>query len=268
VKGDKGHHALIAGRTLKDGRILLCAGAAHGVRLNAIYGIYPSNIGELERLGELYVEVLNNDDVTATLLNDRDTGSFTVPPFFYAAEEQGYFDLVKISFVDEEPSFLEDLSGWDRAPESSEASITLQAKGNTISFKWNGLSEDTKYRRESEDASLSDRSKIQREIRRAARFHSHLVAPSPDNSSVSGGLQVKFQKIDTNTDKPTGGSLLDCEAFDELEGSFVELESKKGETLGPYSLTIFNDNTFPVWVYVFMYDPERFTIGALTLLDG
>jgi hypothetical protein len=264
LKVERGHYALIAGRTLKDGRISLCAGAAHGVRLKAIYGIYPSNIkAHLKKLGELYVEALNNDDVTATLLC-KDSNSFTVPPFFYAAEERGYSDPAKI-FVPEVPEVLKSLSGWAPASES-EANITLEVDENKILFMWNGLTDDPKCQRESKDNSLSDRSKIRREIRRAARFHYHLVAPSPDNSSVFRRLRVQFKEVDTSTDTPTGENLLNHDSF--LGSGFVTLESKMGKTLGPYSLTIFNDNTFPVWPYVFICDPEGFTISAYTFLNG
>jgi hypothetical protein len=135
LRAEKGHHALIAGRTLKDGRISLYAGTAHGVRVNAIYGIYPSNLrdytNETNKLGELCVEALNENDITATLRSG--TANFPIPPFFYAAEERRYFSPVKIS-VPNGLEVLEGLSGWTPPASESEANITLQVEGRTTWF--------------------------------------------------------------------------------------------------------------------------------------
>ncbi|KIJ53847.1 hypothetical protein M422DRAFT_775802 [Sphaerobolus stellatus SS14] len=258
MKADKGHYALIAGRTLTDGSIMLYAGTAHGVRRNSVYGIYPSNIKDhLTRLGELYVYALNNDDITA-ILRCKGGEEFKVPPFFYAVEESGYSDKLKV-WVHNSPNVLQGLSDFE-LNEESEANITVKVVDNKTLLAWNGLADDPREKHISFDTALTDSSQIQKEIRRAARFCSHLGALSPDNSSISSKIQVQFHEIDPKTDQSTGKNLLKHEDFTLLKNSHVDLKLKAEEGPKPYCLTILNNNTFPVWPYVFIYDPEGFII--------
>ncbi|TFK67335.1 hypothetical protein BDN72DRAFT_104968 [Pluteus cervinus] len=80
-QGPDPHHSYIPCYQSGDGTIILSAGAAHGVRPGAIYGAYSSNQSHSDPK-ELQAP-----------------GPENVPSFFYAAEEQGYADPIKV-FVD------------------------------------------------------------------------------------------------------------------------------------------------------------------------
>ena len=251
MKADKSHHAFIPGRPLEDG-ISLCAGEAHGVCIGAIYGVYWSNLkGNLSKLGSLEVVRLNDDDITAML--DNPSVKFQIPSFFYAVEEDRYFDPIKI-FVPEgtETRDLDTLSGWTKAMEPK-ANVTAKVVGQKISLRWDGITGDThiQVKQNHFDCESDDLTIIQREIRRAGRFHSLLAAPSPAQSSVSKKLRIRLV-----TDTSPNENLFQDEVFHPKKT--INLELKKDDVLGPYSLIIFNDNPFPVWPHVFMCDPEGF----------
>jgi len=252
MKAEKGHHTFIPGRPLEDS-ISLCAGEAHGVRVGAIYGIYRSNLrGDLSRLGGLKVLRLNDDDITATLADP--SVKFQIPSYFYAVEEDRYFDPIKI-FVPEgtETKDLDTLSGWTKVTEP-EANITAKVVGQEVSFRWHGFADDIQVKdARSGDRESSDLAIIQREIRRAARFHSLLAAPSPAQSLVSKNLRVRFV-----TDGSPDKNLFEDEIFHPKRT--IKLKLEEDDIFGPYSLIICNDNPFPVWPHVFMCDPEGFII--------
>lgn len=253
VKGDKSHHAFIPCRTMADGRIALCIGTPQGVRVGATYGIYPGNIKGSNRLGNLEVEALDDNCMMATF---HDCVNFNVPSFFYAVEEDKYFDPVKIFVTgsgDTEADPLARYSGWANSTREDGAPITAKVVGEKVSMRWNGFAEDPKITEMSFDVELNNAHSIQREIRRGARFHHLVGAPSPDLSSISSGLKIRFGRVDVQ-----GQNILDNDNFKGLQT--IELDVKKGEPLGPYSLTIVNNNTHSVWPYVFLCDPERYTI--------
>lgn len=251
MKGDPSHHTYIPGRTLSDGRIVLCAGAAQGVRVGAIYGIYPGNVAKhVEKLGTLEVEALDDND-SDRIATFRENRKFCVPSFFYAVEEDHYCRPLGI-FVSktnvDDP--LAKLSGWIHENEDK-AAMTVKVGDNKLSLKWNGFVDDPKLDQTSFDVELDlhQEDSIQRAIRRGARFH-HLVGlPPPTRSSISSGLKIRF----ISTSAPDE-NILDNDAFDELKT--IKLDVKRGEILGPYLLTIVNTNSFPVWPYVFFCDPD------------
>ncbi|KAJ3505566.1 hypothetical protein NLJ89_g7349 [Agrocybe chaxingu] len=259
VRGDSSHHAFIPGRTLSDGRIVLCIGLAQGVRVGAIYGIYPGNIKGLKRLGSLVVKALDDNGMMATFYDSSD--DFDVPNFFYAVEEDRYFEPVGM-FVSTSPNTgvqpLAQYSGWTNASEA-EATITAEVDEDDgdVSMKWNGFADDPKFLQTEFDVTfdLTDRDNIQREIRRGARFHHLVGAPPPTMSSISDGLRIRFGKFNDHND-----NILDSDRFDGVKE--IKLGVKKGEQRGPYSLTIVNNNEHSVWPYVFLCDPERFTIRS------
>ncbi|KAE9396982.1 hypothetical protein BT96DRAFT_91406 [Gymnopus androsaceus JB14] len=227
--------------------------------------------GEFGKLtGRLRVVALNNDDLTSVVSlfsEDNAQTPINVPTFFYAVEEPRDATKVKIALGDS-TKVLDRISGWEIGLDG-EANVTLRQEGNQICFMWNGLGADPKLQRKNWDDSFeaSSTSQIQRYIRRAARFNRHIAAPSPSNSPISKKLRFLFHRIDTDRKKwtPIDKDLL--QGKDRLE-----LMLEENQTKGPYSLTICNDNAFPVWPYIFMCDPEGFIIlpwytpdrGALT----
>jgi len=73
-----------------------CAGEAHGVRVGGIYRIDRSNLrgaSDVSKLGSLKVLRLNDDDIIVTL--DDSCVDFQIISFFYAVEEDCYFDPIK-----------------------------------------------------------------------------------------------------------------------------------------------------------------------------
>lgn len=265
MRGNRGYFALIPGHSSKSGEILLLAGTAHGVRPGAKYGIYNSNVkGYTDgsgRVGELVVDTLCDDDITAVLHGDRDVET-KVLPFFFAVEEQGYFDPVTISVENSDPNILDGLLGWEHPKdgESEKANITVEHKGNKTSLRWNGLDDDPRPGASSVKSFFDDdRSSIQSAIVRAARFRSQLMAPSPEYASLTEGLGVKFQEVDTALKEASSGNLLNSEAFGNAR---IELEFKP-RTGKSYCCTIINSNPFPVWPHIVFYNPDDFTIRAL-----
>jgi len=63
--------------------------------------------------------------------------------------------------------------------------------------------------------------------------------------------------------QPIGENLLKHESFN---SGLVELESKNSPEEPSRYYCCTNKSTFPVWPFVFLYDPEEFTIRALAFV--
>ncbi|KAF5384646.1 hypothetical protein D9757_007448 [Collybiopsis confluens] len=263
-EGDQGHYALIPGRVSKGGIIILGAGAAHSVQVGDRYKIYERNIPieGADEFGELCDRELRVDTVRGLSSDLSLTGQSTLdlPTFFYAIER--FSAKVKIAIGDS--TVLEGVhSGWDRASQSKrDANISLEEADDRLHFIWNGLDGDEKYpdRRDRDESVAVEHPKgpddvprdLRRLVRRAARFNRNVSAPPPSKSELEK-LRFEIKKVDTGAKEPEGKDLL-C-------NDRVELTcSSDGQVEGPYCLTIYNDNPFPVWPYVFMCDPEDFTM--------
>ena len=260
VKGEKSHHAFIPCRALSDGRVVLCIGAAQGVRVGAVYGIYRGNIKGSNCFGNLEVDGL--DDNGRMAIFDATSVSPDIPNFFFAVEQDGYFDPIKIFVIgraDTKEDPLVKYSGWTESTSETEAAITALVADNNVSLKWNGFADDPKIHADRPfDVELNEPEGIQREIRRAARFHYLVGAQPPNLSSISSGLKLRVGTVGVSND-----NILDNDVF--ASRKTIELSMKTGESFGPYALTIVNKNTFSVWPYVFICDPERFTIRMFLL---
>ncbi|KAF5347053.1 hypothetical protein D9758_011615 [Tetrapyrgos nigripes] len=276
---ERGHHALISGHTSKDGSVILNAGAVHGVRPQATYGIYASNVGNYigEPLGQLYVD--RRDDFEATLRSSDNYKNLDLPPFFFAAEQRDYCDPLRVFALDQDTKLPDGIGGWSPASGVEEANIavqkekranvTLEEEANLavqkekrasvtpeeetnlavqkakvanvtpektrFKWRWCGVTGAEKCGREAfDDPRTQD--ELQRDIRRAARFNSHLTTTSPDKSSISFRADGRIK--------------------------LVELPLKAGKEVEAYCLTVYNDSDFSVWPYVFMYDPDGFIIDS------
>lgn len=279
----KAHHAFASGKVEKSGKIILAAGDAHGVQKDAIYGIYPSNIKNISFsrvlpdrdqntcLGHLHVSSV--DDATSATLdfvldeaseaNEAGEASeakgpyFSLPTVFYAVETYCPDEKVGI-FVPPGHEKIESSLGGKLKP-LEEANITLKViQDKEVGFAWNGVVGDCEAMRQTEPdnfVSVSTDSPFDmiRTIRSAARFTYHLSRSSPNDSSISAGLEMELRQVDVSKE--------DINVLDST-GKFVELEVAKGKPRGPFYLVLRNTNTVDVWPFIFICEPARLSIRA------
>jgi len=256
------YHAFISGHTLKDGSIALAAGFAHGVQARAVYGIYASNvIGDRNRVLGYLVVASVNDDNNSTLRLPVGSEPFHCPTIFYAVESHCPHQTVNIFFPDHSPHITTicSIPNSKRVESIEDANITLNFDKDTVSFSWNGVTNDNERMRKTtrrRDPSLllmkREEKRILRMVKNAARLTYHLTRSSPDNSLVSRGLTAELREVDAVTGEPTGKDLLD--------DGFAELKLAVKETRGPFCLILKNENNFPVWPFIFVCEPDGFDI--------
>jgi len=282
LTAEKGHYALVTGQAHIDGRILLSAGAAHGVRPDAVYGIYSTNMkSRLQdgstRIGELRVVSINKDDLTTTLATN-----LKVPPFFFAVEERDAFEPFMISCTADVEKNLKDISGWKVSSETPTAILKISKKDEEdyMCMTWKGLLDDTRIRnlgRKGYPDIEADLNDIQPTILRAARFYSQLAEPSGTHLAPSKllvllhkvelgqELEALTESADTEQAKPE--NLLNDQNF-KTQHVFLDIPWKPEDNPASYTLTIINKNTFDVWLYVYLFDVQGLTIGAFSAPDN
>ena len=265
---ERGFHAMIPCRTQQDGRIMLCAGTAHGVRKSAQYGVYLTNLQkEAKRTTQLIVSTCDQNDFTSSMILPEKAGvDINLPPFFYAVEEQGYFENLKIFPQTETPEILSGLRGIEMTENLEDANVKLVVDRDNISLIWNGFRDHQKDQRELQRYPDTNPSKkdLQHHILRGARFCTQLLHHEVD-LNVGQGLRIRLHKVDFDTNKPTGDNYLKT---DRLKSGSVRLELKEGDAPIRYCLTITNNNTYAVWPYVIFYDPQGFQIGEFNLFGS
>jgi len=279
MAAEKGHHALVAGQAHIDGRILLNAGAAHGICHNAVYGIYNTNMkSRLQdgsaRIGELRVDTINKNDLTVTL--QLAVLKKPLPPFFFAVEERDAFEPLRISCNADVEKDLKDYSGWTVSSSDKASAILKKVKDDTISVTWKGLPDGERIRNlERNVADIEEElSGFQPTILRAARFYSQLAEPSPTYLTPTK-LLVRLQKVElgqeshgwADAEETNPKNLLDDEEF-KPRHVFLSNPWKPEDNPASYTLTITNKHTYNVWLYVYLFDVEGFAIGAFSALDN
>lgn len=266
----------------------------HGIRPNAVYGIYNTNTKshlDAARIGELRVDTLNKDDLTATLQST----DLRLPPIFYAVEERGAFDPLRIDCTTGLEKDLEGHSGWKKVSDPEKPIAILEkVKDGIISMTWKGLQDDEHIRgleRRFPDVQEAD---IQPMILRAARFYSQLAEPSPISLSPTK-VFVRLQKVeighslgpslesqlepeqgvitlitplaaDVANEEANRKNLLNDKYFTHKH-VFLHSPWKAEDNPASYALTIINKNGFDVWLYVYLFDTEGLTIGAFSAPD-
>jgi len=270
---------LVTGQAHIDGRILLNAGAAHGIRQNAVYGIYNTNMkSRLQdgsaRIGELRVDTINKHDLTATLQST--VLEKPLPPFFFAVEERDAFEPLRISCNADVEKYLKHYSGWTVSSSEKASAILKKVKDDTISITWKGLPDGQRIRNlERNFADIEEElSGFQPTILRAARFYSQLAEPSPTYLAPTK-LLVRLQKVELGQEPPGSvdaeeknpQNLLDDEKF-KPQHVFLNSPWKPEDNPASYTLTITNKHTYDVWLYVYLFDLEGFAIGAFSALDN
>jgi hypothetical protein len=103
-----------------------------------------------------------------------------------------------------------------------------------------------------DDYQTSSLNTVTKIVRSAARFTYH-VSRISYNSPFSRGLEVQLQEVDAVTGEASGNNVVD-------ELGLVELKLAEGKMCGPYCLVLHNNNNVPVWPFIFICEPTRFTI--------
>ncbi|TFK67871.1 hypothetical protein BDN72DRAFT_960705 [Pluteus cervinus] len=251
-RGEHGHHAFIPCHISGAGTIILGAGAAHGVRPGAVYGAYLGNLAsDMQRQVGLVVESLNDNHLTSVV---RRIGEVVLPPFFFAVEERGYTDPVGIFFEEEGGRpVVEPLATAWKAALKSEALITIKKSAvDKVAFIWNGTGKIRRQRAAGDTiCEASDTGSIRRVIRRAARFNSIVFAPCFSDSAIASQLKVQLFELEGGGTK----NVLQTDDFGASSDKQEILQCGQGDRLGPYYITLTNDNDFPLWPFIIFCDP-------------
>ena len=274
----------MTGQVDLNGRISLNAGAAHGIPPNAVYGIYSTNVRSYlpnARIGELRVVAVAKEDLTSIATATLSEGQRLLP-FFFAVEEGDTFEPLPISCTPDVEKYLKlkGYSGWKKVSDSEKPIAILKKVDDSISMTWMGLENDKDIRvlgRKYVDAEDLDAS---RTILCAARFWSQLAEPSPTSLAPTKML-VRLQRVQigqeldspeeapvelADTERTKHMTLLTDDKY--TPDVFLESPWTSGDDPSSYALTITNKNDFNVWLYVYLFDLEDFTIGAFSTPDS
>lgn len=253
--GGRAHYAFIPGRTETNGDITLFAGSAHGIKEGVTCGIYANPVDTTQRmLGLLDVERVS-DATTAKLYPPSD---WALPPVFYAVEMRCLHQTVNI-FVDGNvtvPIEAPECKVVVTKDETQANIIFKRREEGKVALLWKGIA-DAKLRIEtpSEDPDIivsvpDDKQSLMRAIKRAARFTYYI---SPSQSSPPSLFEVEFREFNDDTEEPEGENL--------LQDRVAEVTIKHGSSKR-LCLVIRNKAKVDIWPFVFVCDPNRFTIGV------
>jgi hypothetical protein len=274
-RAGKAYHAFVTGHALKNGLLELAAGAAHGVQEGARYRIYSNNV--ITRENKIPEEnKITTDKNEGVYLVAKSVEDFTTlfhsstaifPSVFYAVETYCPSEQVNIFIPD--PTALPDkiatLLGsnseqWKQVETAEQANITLKTSEGKVSVLWNGVTNKGELRKTVFDDKTSisaedlDEAILARIFTYIARFTHHVSRePPPKNRSISEKLRVELQELDLFALDEDGQNI-------PIDGLVVKMEVD--ECVGPFSLTLYNDNDFDLWPFVFICYPIVFEIGA------